>query len=86
MRLVFSPPRVSCSVDEATLEDQQSNQSHSSGPDTGAPPTQSHDERPDVPLPAVPADLDPEEDNTLQKVSRCLDWMSLWQTVTAGSR
>lgn len=65
------PPRLSCSVDEAALEDQQSNQSHSSGPDTGAPPTQSHDERQDVPLQAVPADLDPEEDHTLLKVSRC---------------
>lgn len=58
-------------MDEAALEDQQSNQSHSSGPDTEAPPTQSHDERPDIPLQTVPADLDPEEDNTLQKVSRC---------------
>lgn len=58
-------------MDEAALEDQQSNQSQSAGPETGAPPTQGHEERPDVPLQVVLADLEQEEDKTLQKVSRC---------------
>ncbi|XP_075895388.1 uncharacterized protein LOC142897160 isoform X1 [Nelusetta ayraudi] len=64
----FGSPLLS--VDEAVLEDQQSNQSQSAGPETGVPPTQGHEERPDVPLQVVLADLEPEEDKTLQ-VSRC---------------
>lgn len=58
-------------MDEAALEDQQSNQSHIPAPEAGASSTLDQDDRPDVPLQVVPADLDPEEDKTLQKVSRC---------------